>query len=166
MVRMTPNKRELERLRKRTAALLISDRERQGPILVALDRVHSQQARRAFTTEGVSTGSAWKPLSKGYAAWKRRVKPGRRILVFSGDMRDRFTLPASANHIREWVRPWTYLFGVASTKAWRHETGTGEGKQVLPRRSVLAKTAADLKQFTEAFASYYIKRTRQVLRHL
>lgn len=166
MIRMRSNPAGIERLRTRTQAILLSDADKGGPLLIELDRVHSRQARRAFTTQGASTGAAWKPLSPGYAKWKRKVKPGRRILVFNGDMRDRYTMPTNANHIREYVRPFTYRFGVVSEKAWRHETGTGEGRQVLPRRSALTKTAEDYRQFVAQLRTFYLKRVRQVLRHL
>src|SRR5688572_5161043 len=43
---------------------------------------------RWFNSEG---GGKWKPLSPRYAAQKRKVAPGAKILVLSGLMSDQFT---------------------------------------------------------------------------
>lgn len=166
MVTMRVNQPGIQRLKTLTQALQLDDADKSGPLLIEMDRVHSRQARRAFTTQGGSAGSVWAPLSPRYREWKKKARPGRRILVFDGDMRDRYTMPSNANHIREFVRPFTYRFGVASEKAWRHETGTGVGKQRLPRRSVLHKTSDDIRQFRAALLLFYRKRIRQVTRHL
>jgi len=166
MVGLRSNPAEFQRLRLMCDSILLSDGDKGGPLLVEMDRVHSRQARKAYTTQGASTGAAWKPLSERYRQYKRKARPGRKILVFNGETRERFTMPTNPNHIREYVKPFTYRFGVASEKAWRAETGTGEGRQVLPRRSVLDKTAADYSQFVEALRTFYLKRIKQVLRHL
>lgn len=154
-----------ERLRTLMQAVTLTEGDKKGPLLVEMDRTHRRQTVQAFKTEGASTGLAWQKLSPRYAEWKRKVKPGRRILVFSGDMKERYT-GAGANHIRRFIRPFTYAFGVISDKAWRHETGTGEGKQRLPRRSVLHKSAADLREFVETLKQFYVKRLQQATRHL
>lgn len=165
MVRMRYNRAGIERLRTLTGGLLLTDADKAGPLLVELDRVHTRQSRQAFVSEGASTGSVWARLSPRYQAWKRKARPGRKILVFDGETRDRFLMPTNPNHLREYVKPSIYRFGVASEKAWHHENGIGEGTQRLPRRSVLRKTAAQYQEFTKAFVAFYIKRMRQVLRH-
>lgn len=155
-----------DRLRTMMQALVITDNEKRGPLLREMDATHRRQTRAAFTTQGASTGTPWVPLSRRYAAWKRQVRPGKRILVFDGEMRDGHTQASDPSHIRRFIRPFTYAFGIASEKAWRHENGIGVPNQKLPRRSVLQKTAADLRGFVETLVSYYVKRMKQATRHL
>lgn len=166
MVRMQSNPAEFQRLRMRTEALMLSEADKRGPLLVEMDRTHVRQVTKAYTTEGASTGRAWERLSPGYAKWKRRHFPGRKILVLTRDTRERFTQPTNAAHIREFKTPFTYIFGALSEKQWRHETGTGTGRQRLPVRSVLTKTQADYAAFVTTLRVFYQKRVRQVLRHL
>jgi hypothetical protein len=163
MVTIQPSPKGIERLRTKVEALRLTPADKAGPLMVEMDRECSRQFRQAFTTEGATSGSRWPDLSPRYAAWKRKVRPGRKILVFSGDTRERFLMPTNSAHVRQFIPPFTYRFGAASEKAWRHEYGVGEGKQRLPVRSVVRKTANDIKSFQRVLATFYIKRLRQVV---
>ena len=50
--------------------------------------------KRQFDEQGtVETGGRWAPLSPRYARFKARVRPGRPLLVFDGDLRREMTVP-------------------------------------------------------------------------
>lgn len=165
MVKMTSNPSEFKRLRARTEALLLTDADKSGPLMVEMDREHVRQVTKAYTTEGATTQGGWPRLSPRYAAWKRKAFPGRKILVRSGETRARFTRPNHPGHYRAFIRPFTYLFGADSSVQAKHEYGIGDPGQRLPRRSILTKTAQDIAAFQNALVQFYLKRVRQVLRH-
>jgi phage gpG-like protein len=48
---------------------------------------------RQFEEQGSVETGKWSPLSPPYARWKARVRPGRPILVFDGDLRREMTVP-------------------------------------------------------------------------
>lgn len=167
MVTMRSNPAEFKRLRTRTEAMLFSDGDKAGPLMIVMDQEHIKQVRRAYGTEGATTGQgSWPRLSPRYAAWKRKAYPGRRILVRTRETFQKFVQPTSASHIRRFIQPFTYAFGAASEAQWRHENAAGVGRQVLPRRSILAKTGQDLQGFQRALVGFWTKRVRQALRHL
>jgi hypothetical protein len=165
MVTMRPNPGEFKRLRTRTEALLLSDADKRGPLMVEMDKEHVRQVTRAYTSEGASTQGGWPALSPRYAAWKKKAYPGRRILVRTRETRNRFTQPANPAHVRQFIPPFSYQFGARSAVQTKHEFGIGDPGQKLPRRSILTKTSADLAAFTRTFLQFYTKRVRQVLRH-
>lgn len=164
MATMRANRGGIERLRSKLAAVQLTDADKAGPLLIVMDQEAVRQNRRMFATEGAFTGTPWAALSPRYAAYKRKVKPGRRKLVFEGDTKDSFLTPTNPNHYRKFVPPFTYLLGATGEKAWRHNTGTGVGKQRLPVRRLNAKTPENIKAFYQAVAGYYIKHVRRVLR--
>lgn len=57
-------------------------------------RDHAQESARQIKA-GQAGGYA--RLSEGYEAWKSRVRPGKKILVFDGDLVESFTNPNSSN---------------------------------------------------------------------
>jgi phage gpG-like protein len=48
---------------------------------------------RQFDEQGSVETGKWSPLSPPYGRWKARVRPGRPILVFDGDLRREMTTP-------------------------------------------------------------------------
>lgn len=48
---------------------------------------------RQFKEQGSVETGKWSPLSPPYGRWKARVRPGRPILVFDGDLRRDMTVP-------------------------------------------------------------------------
>lgn len=165
MVRMRSNMAGFRRLRALNAGVLLEEGDKRGPLLVEMDREQVRQVTRAYTTEGASTGSLWARLSPGYAAWKKRAYPGRRILVRTRETRNRFTQPSNPSHIRRFLRPFSYQFGAASSVQAAHEFGIGDPGQRLPVRKILRKTSADLAAFRQVLLQFYIKRLRQKYRH-
>lgn len=165
MVRMTSNPSEFKRLRTRVEALSLSDADKRGPLMIEMDREQVRQITRAYTSEGATTGSVWARLSPGYARWKAKAYPGRKILVRTRDTRARFEQPTNPAHIREFIPPWSYIFGAASSVQAAHEYGIGSPGQRLPIRRLLKKTEADLVAFQKTLVTFYIKRVRQVLRY-
>lgn len=163
--RMRSNTAGFKRLRTRTEALLLSDADKAGPLLVEMDRENVRQVTKAYTTEGESSGGFWARLSPGYARWKRVAYPGRKILVRTRETRTRFTSPSNPAHIRRFLRPFSYVFGAFSAVQAAHEYGIGDPGQRLPVRPVMRKTPADLAAFRKALLAFYVKRLRQIYRH-
>ena len=48
---------------------------------------------RQFREQGSVETGKWSPLSPPYGRWKARVRPGRPILVFDGDLKREMTVP-------------------------------------------------------------------------
>jgi phage gpG-like protein len=49
--------------------------------------------KRQFDEQGSAETGRWSPLSPPYARFKARVRPGRPLLVFDGDLRREMTVP-------------------------------------------------------------------------
>jgi phage gpG-like protein len=98
------NRKAFPRVRSCMDAFNITVEDMQGPILTRLAQTHRKQERRIFASEGAEGAQGrWPPLSPKYKAYKRRVKPGRKILVFSGDMKERFIKPSRAENIERFT---------------------------------------------------------------
>lgn len=67
------------------------------------------------------TADRWAPLSREYKEYKDRVRPGRKILVFDGDLRDSLT---RANEGIRVIEPRFLIFGTDIDYAKYHMTGT------------------------------------------
>ena len=166
--RMRVNRDSFKRVRTRIEALQLSDADRSGPLLIELDRENTRQVRRAFASEGSTTGSGrWPRWSPKYAAWReslagRRRSIGRRMLVLTGTMRDKFISPSHGDHVAEWRGGFRYAFGVADDVAYIHMGSAGRSQ--MPYRSVIDKTEADRRGFAGVLLNFYRKRIRQVLR--
>lgn len=165
MVRMRSNPAGFERMRTLTEGLILTDADKAGPLMVEMDKEQVRQVTRAYTSEGVTSGGAWARLSPGYARWKSRAYPGRKILVRTRETRERFTQPSNPAHIRQFLPPFSYQFGAVSGVQAAHEYGIGSPGQRLPVRRILRKTQADLAAFQKVLVDFYIKRVRQILRH-
>lgn len=169
MIVLRPKPEGFKRLRTITEALALDDGDRSGPVLRLLDSVHRKQAREAFTTQGASTGSAWKALNPVYAKWKAKAGYGRQMLRMAKTYRTRephqlfrgFTLASGPGNIARWVGGLRYQFGIADDVAAAHEFGEGN----LPRRTVIQKTPEQHHDFVAAFVEFWRKRIRQVVRH-
>jgi hypothetical protein len=84
-----------------------------------------------FDSEG---GGRWKPLSPGYAAWKAKAYPGRKILQRSRRMYREFT-GATSNY--EITGGHKLVIMQSGVPYWmKHEDG--DPKTNLPRREVLS----------------------------
>ena len=167
---MRVNHDGIERIRLRTQKLILTDRDKAGPLRIELQQTHIKQVNAAFKTKGASTGMAWPEWSPGYAAWRsKHPEVGRTMMQLSApwqgrgakELRRAFTLPGSVKFIGRFVKPFKYIFGANDEVALKHEIGAGR----LPRRSVITKTPADIKQFIRTLLKFWDKRIEQFRRH-
>lgn len=64
------------------------------PAFDAMARYQVQTVnKRQFDEQGSVETGKWSALSPPYARWKARVRPGRPILVFDGDLKREMTVP-------------------------------------------------------------------------
>ena len=80
-----------------------------------------------FESEGGWGGNEWAQLSEAYAARKMRLKPGKGILVFDGDLKK------AAQSPRRTALPQSLKLTIDSELAEWHSSGAGN----LPARPVL-----------------------------
>ena len=105
MLRVDINRRAYERIRTCADAFTITNGDLKGPILTEVAQVHRQQERRIFASEGGEGGQGiWASLSAAYKQRKGRLVGARRkILVFSGDMKERFIRPSRPEYVERFV---------------------------------------------------------------
>jgi len=81
--------------------------------------------------KGGSRGNAkWRKLSTPYAAYKARVRPGRKILVFDGNLKSSLTQKGASGAIYQKSKL-SLTMGSSIPYALYHQTGTRRG---LPKR--------------------------------
>lgn len=86
--------------------------------------------KRQFDGQGTPETGAWAPLSPPYARYKARVRPGRPILVFDGNLREAMTVPGKG--IFE-VTNTGFVVGTDIDYAKYHQNGT----PLMPARRIL-----------------------------
>lgn len=167
------NMKAFPRIRTRIDALLLSEADFQGPILTRLGQLHRDQEQRIFGSEGgVGAQGPWPPLSPAYAAYKKRKVGRRKILVWNGDMKERFIQPSRPEYIQRFIptgrAAGLFEFGAASVLAGYHFAGAastrrsrpkkGRGKTyrvVLPRRDMVTKSPAQILELQKEFIAWY-----------
>jgi len=164
-VKVATNPEGLRRLQAMLKEVHISHKDLGGQILVRLGQLHRKQMARVFASQGAEGGSGrWPKLSPGYAAWKRRYFPGRRILVLSGEMKARFTTPSRPEYVQRFLPRGSggvYQFGAYDEIAARHV----KGGDTLPKRDMISKTAAQIAEFSASIEEWWRKvRVPQVRR--
>ena len=181
------NPEAFKRLRSMTEALQITSGDLGGPVLVRMGQLHRKQQKRIFASEG-SEGQAgrWPSLSDRYDARKREVFGRRKMLVLTGDMKDRFTRQTSSYYIQQFIPAGggrgTFQFGAESEIAAAHLRGDpgiapeksetarlifGGMAPRLPIRDMISKTAEQLDAFRLRLVQWYNEeRIPQVLRRL
>jgi hypothetical protein len=158
------NPEVFKRLRTKAEALIVSPGDFAGPVLVRLGQVHRRQEKAIFASQGAAGGSGrWPKLSPGYAKWKKRVFPGRKILVLSGEMKERFTVPSRPEYVQRFTSSGqsggVFSFGAIDEVAVKHYRGIK-----LPVRDMITKTAAQITELRNTFISWYAARVRQIVR--
>jgi hypothetical protein len=163
--RMRVNGPAFERMRTRTQALMLTDGDRAGPLLRALDTVHAAQVRRAFSSQGASTGLSWSPWSAGYAAWRaKHPRLGKSIMRLTDTLYEKATSVLHGNHIARWMGALRFDFGFIDEPGYIHmNTEAARGK--MPLRSALIKTERDHQEFVDRLVTYWRARIQQALRH-
>lgn len=189
------NREGLERLRQVTDLLVITRGDLQGPVLTRVAQVHRAQEARIFSSEGAEGGSgAWPRLSAAYA--ERKANAGRsgraavkgtkgkgriaalralkrpisqKILVWSGEMKDRFLRHSNPANIERFVQTsettGKFQLGAASEIAGYHFSGTSR----MPVRNMIEKTPAQIQACWQAIVDWYRKEklppAQRALRH-
>ena len=161
MLRVKINPGGYKRLRTLAEAIPLSEGDKSGPLLRALDQVHVVQVKRAFQSQGGSVPSGpWPKLSPRYAEWKKRQVGKKKILRFTDTLYEKATSPRHGNHIARYMAPFTFALGFRDDPGFFHQ----EGGPTLPKRSLVDKGESDLAAFRRALTEFWIKRLRQVLR--
>ena len=179
VIKVDINRKAFERVRTCAEALLISEGDLKGPVLTRLAQKHRRQMKEVFSSEGrVGASGQWEVLNPGYAVRKRKKWGRRRILVASGDMKERFTATSRTENIERFVASGpgrgTYQFGARSKIAVAHFKGFSGfrtstlGKRFryrLPRRDMVTKTAVQILALREELVAWYVgERIPQVAR--
>jgi hypothetical protein len=182
--RVDVNRRGFERLRHGISLLEITEGDMQGPVLTRAAQVHRKQEREIFATEGAAGGGGtWAGLSPAYAARKRAAMlAGRKerkeaktlvgkikslvqgakdrpismkVLIWSGDMRDRFLTPGRPEYVERYISTspgrGSFQFGAASTIASYHKAGGAH----LPVRDMVTKSRAQVIEILDSVVKWY-----------
>lgn len=106
---------------------------------------------RQFAEQGTAeTGGKWAPLSPPYARFKARVRPGRPILVFDGDLKREMTVPGKG--VYEITRRGMTV-GTDLPYAKYHQRGTGS----MPARPLMGTPReADTRQFEKILQRFIV----------
>ena len=118
---MLPNKRDME------------------SIVRDMDKTFRKQELRIFATEGGGGAGKWQPLSEQYSRRKKKLRPGRKILTWSGKLRNSLTRKSGSAHITNVFQSgftWRLQVGTRNPLAAYHE----EGGTHLPRRSFMDRS--------------------------
>jgi phage gpG-like protein len=108
--------------------------------------------KRQFDQQGTAeTGGKWSPLSPLYGRWKARVRPGRPLMVFDGDLRASLTVPGKGIY---YITPTSMTVGTAAPYAIYHQKGT----PMMPARPLLgAPRKADTRHFAKILQRWIIE---------
>jgi phage gpG-like protein len=109
--------------------------------------------KRQFDEQGSVDTGKWSPLSPPYARFKARVRPGRPLLVFDGDLRKEMTVPGKGVYE---VGPKGMTVGTDISYAKYHQNGTPN----MPARPLIGTPReADKRQF-EKILQRWIQESR------
>ena len=119
-----------------------------------------------FATQGLSGGTFWPPLSPEYAERKRKLRPGRKILVYDGNLRQSLTTLASPEHVAMSAKTgpgrWVLRSGSTNRVGKYHLTG---GKY-LPVRKPMSFTPEQVENMRRAIANRLLPFVKQRFRAL
>ena len=162
MLNVRANRAGFQRLRTIGKALRLQDADKRGPVLTALNQVHVRQVRQAFSSRGatVATGP-WPPWSPKYARWrsKFRTRLGNRMMRFTDTLHGKATSTTHGDYIGQWLGGLRFAFGFRDDVGFWHQHGMAG-----PVRSLIEKTAAQHRQFVDAFVRFYRAHVRRVAR--
>jgi phage gpG-like protein len=107
--------------------------------------------KRQFDEQGSVETGKWAPLSPPYARFKARVRPGRPILVFDGDLRREMTVPGKGVY-EVWPKGMTV--GTDIDYAKYHQKGTPN----MPARPLMGKAReADKRRFEKILQRWIVE---------
>lgn len=132
----------------------------------AADTQFREHQTQQFSTEGDSGGERWQSLSPEYEKRKKKLRPGRKILVWDGPLRASLARKGG-EHIADWFRNTDRFFiqlGSRNRIGPYHEAG---GRN-LPRRSMLQMTEHQsqtlMKKISSALAPHAARAIRDTFR--
>jgi phage gpG-like protein len=106
---------------------------------------------RQFDEQGSVETGKWSPLSPPYARWKARVRPGRPILVFDGDLKREMTVPGQGVY-QVWRSGMTV--GTDIDYAKYHQNGTPG----MPARPLIGTPReSDRRQFAKILQRFIVE---------
>lgn len=108
---------------------------------------------KLFSSEGASAGPKWAELSEPYRARKKRLRPGRKILVFDGHLRRSLTTTGGDHVARSSLRPARITVGTSDEIARFHATGT----RTMPERDPIRHTPEQVKDYYAAIEDYLVE---------
>ncbi len=109
--------------------------------------------RRLFTSQGSSGGSPWKVLTQDYRKWKKKVRPGKKIMVFDGGLRRSLTRATEPSYVQFSIfskrGDSKIVVGTKDVKAAWHgpKSGNPLANPNLPVRDVLAHTGKQIREY-------------------
>lgn len=110
-------------------------------ILANVGPVDKVQNTANFATEGAASGDTWAPLSARYAAAKRKAVGSKKILVYSGDLRNASTNAGHPDR-RVFMASGVVNLGTAHRLAAVHQFGARGSAHVKPHHRNLTKASA------------------------
>ena len=140
-----------QRIRVGLQAFAVTDRDLQTHVLTRLGQIHRKQESAIFATQGAEgrTGR-WAALAPGYAAWKAKHFPGKKILVRKGAMKEAFLRVRNPDYVQRYIKP-LMQFGARSAVAGFHFIGTGR----MPRRDPVSKTEGQIAEMRVGILDWY-----------
>lgn len=136
---------------------------------IEVDKVFRRRELEIFASEGAARGTPWPELSdnppgRGYASWKKKNYPGKKILQLTGKLREAFVQKESPQHEASYYngpRGWIMRFGAFGPWHWQYHYEGGSIVGRPPVRNMLASDAESIRQMrSEAITVLrpYVKR--------
>ncbi len=151
---------------KKLKELMALDAKTMAAIARDIDIQFVKNERRLFATEGASGGPKWITYqSVPYERFKKRVRPGRKLMVFDGDLRKTLTNRNAPGHALSWTlkpRP-SVSVGTNDIKAAWHgpKAGNPLANPRLPVRDVLQHTPkTEAKYYASIRRTFKFKKER------
>lgn len=146
-------------------AIFPSDSETETKLLPKLDVKFRQFESKMFASQGSFSGSPWQPLSPRYAKWKRSQVGRKKILVFSGAMRDSLRQKGDDDHVARYDRDdrVVYLGTKSEVASYHEDPGT---RADLPRRSPVSTSSDMVHEYSKIVLSFLIPRYKRHIRNL
>lgn len=134
--------------------------------LESFDAVVRKYETELFASEGITGGTYWAPLSEAYAKRKKKRRPGRKILVYDGDLRRSLTNLNNPEHVATYAKQpngnWILRSG-ATNQVGRYHL---EGSPTLPVRKPMSFTAGQIENMRRVIASRLLPFVKQRFRAL
>ncbi len=136
---------------RRVKDILVLNQKDMNTMARRVDIKFRPNERKLFSTQGASGGRRWKPLSPAYKKWKRKKRPGRKIMTFDGKLRDSLTKKGFLHVAIGFLRrnKGFIQVGTHDIKAAWHGPPNRLKNPVLPTRDVLQQTPAQIDQYRQ-----------------